>query len=592
MAETVDGSLFVHMLGEGVRTLDANRQLVNDLNVFPIPDGDTGDNMLSTIASGFEAVAGLDNEPLEAVAARAAEGMLLGAKGNSGVILSRIFAGIAAGFSGSVSAGTNEFGKALESGVKEAYKAVQVPVEGTMLTVFREAVEKANATAFCGDTAEGGGQQSGKKQEITVDEYFDILWDEVKQSLERTPELLSVLKEAGVVDSGGAGIMYIVEGMVKVLRGEYSEASADSTHGGASRPRQQITDISKFTEDSELTFGYCTEFLLRMQNAKTDIENFDITPVCDWLNSIGESVVCFKDGSIIKVHVHTFNPGDVLNYFRRFGEFLTIKIENMNLQHNENTPGAEKAYGGAEKGPGTADAEMIRSTSEVALRTKVHKKFATVAVGAGEGIKETFRSLGVDAVVDGGQSMNPSAADFIEAFKNIDADHILVFPNNGNIILTARQAAGLYKDSDVRVVATRNIGAGYSALSMLDISSGDPDLITAQAEEIGNAALTAHVSVASRDAGLDGVSVHKGDYIGFTDERVYIDGPDPEAAALGLAEGVGAGDFDVVLVISGMSADGAKAEELTQKLAEKYRRTEFIHIDGGQPVYDYIMIFE
>ena len=564
MAETVNGSLFVHMLGEGVRTLDANRQLVNDLNVFPIPDGDTGDNMLSTIASGFEAVAGLDGESIEAVASRAAEGMLMGARGNSGVILSRIFAGIARGFSGTVTAGTREFGKALECGVTEAYKAVSVPVEGTMLTVFREAVEKSNSALEGAD--------------ITINDYFDILWDEVKNSLERTPELLSVLKEAGVVDSGGAGIMYIVEGMVKVLRGEYSgdgvfENGAVTGEQGRSAHR---ADISKFTEDSELTFGYCTEFLLRLQRAKTDIENFDVSPVSEYLNSIGDSVVCFKDGSIIKVHVHTMSPGDVLNYFRQFGEFLTIKIENMNLQHNENLPGAEKAYG----------------TAGVALKTKVHKKYATVTVGAGEGIKDTFRSLGVDAVVDGGQSMNPSAADFINAFKDIDADHILVFPNNGNIILTARQAAGLYKDADVRVVETRNIGAGYSALSMLDLSSDDPDLIVAQAEEIGNAAVTAHVSVASRDAEIDGVNVRKGEFIGFTDERVYIDDPDPDAAAMGLAEGVGAGDFDVVLVIAGSSVKGGRAEALTQALTAKYRRTEFICIDGGQPVYDYIMIFE
>ena len=569
MTETIDGAMFVHMLGEGTRNLSANKQLVNDLNVFPIPDGDTGDNMLMTISSGFEAVANADNEPLETVVDRAAQAMLFGARGNSGVILSKIFAGIAAGFSGSgsKSAGIHEFGRALSCGVKEAYSAVPVPVEGTMLTVFREAVERAN---------------NGLKDDCSADEYFNVFMDEIKESLDRTPELLSVLKEAGVVDSGGAGIMFIVEGMVKALRGEHSDVDSIKNAGSGTAPQTNAADFNKFNEDSELVYGYCTEFLLRLQRKKVDLDTFDLSVIIDYLSAAGDSVVCFRTGSIVKVHVHTFKPGEILNKMQEYGEFLTLKIENMTLQHNENTPGSAQVSARSEE----------TSTSAVTARRAPHKKFATVTVANGKGLKETFISLGVDAVVDGGQSMNPSAADFLDTFAQLNADHILVFPNNGNIIMTARQAGELYKDAAVHVVNTRTIGQGYAAVAMLDISSGDPESIVAQAEEAGMAAVTASISVASRDADMNGVCVRKGDFIGFDGERVYVDDPDRENAAYRLAEAMDASGFDVVLVLSGAGADPEKAQDLTARLTARFPRTEFILIDGGQPVYDYILILE
>ena len=585
MTYTVDGTMFVNMLGGGVKTLDANRQIVNDLNVFPIPDGDTGDNMLSTISSGFDAVAGSHDETLEEVAARAASGMLLGARGNSGVILSRIFAGIAAGFTGTVTADAKGLGKALECGVKEAYKAVSEPVEGTMLTVIRESVERANE-----ETTDA----------TSLDAYFDTILAEVKNSLKRTPELLPVLKEAGVVDSGGAGLMYIIEGMVKVLRGEFAQSSGmqsagsvDGSHGARTESAANAPDLSKFTEDSELKFGYCTEFLLRLQRSKVDLETFDVGVLSKYLSDVGESVVCFRDGSIIKVHVHTMTPGNILNYAQQFGEFLTLKIENMTLQHNENMEGVcdpEDDGNGAVGGNAGSGSESAAADFE--LRTKPHKKFATVTVAAGEGIKDTFASLGVDAVIDGGQSMNPSAADFLKAFRTIQADNILVFPNNSNIILTAKQAAELYMGSKVFVVNTRSIGAGYSALSMLDVSSGDPEQIVAQCEEVGDAAVTAHVAPASRDTVIDGIEVRKDEYLGFTDELVYACEKDRGAAALKLCEALEAGACDVVLVIGGAAVGEEEAADLLEKLESTYKRTEFIYIDGGQPVYDYILIFE
>ncbi len=393
---SVNGALLAAMIKNGAASLKNKVKEVNDLNVFPIPDGDTGDNMFLTIDAGVVALA--DEPASVGEAARlAANGMLLGARGNSGVILSRIFAGIARGLEGVDEADVRTFHKAMESGVKESYSAVSVPVEGTILTVYRDAVRYAG-TCITGGTS--------------METYFEDLHYELCRSLERTPDLLDVLREAGVVDSGGAGFIYIAEGMAKALSGEMTELAETSA-------ARKNVDLNAFTEDSVLEFGYCTEFLLRLQRAKVDIDTFDVNPLIEWLGSVGDSVVCFKEGSIVKVHVHTMKPGDVFNHVQQYGEFLTIKVENMTLQHNE-------VHGG----------ESFKSRIE-----KPRKPFGIVSVAAGKGIKETFLNLGCDVVVDGGQSMNPSAEDMISAFEQINADVIFVFPNNSNIIMTANQAA-------------------------------------------------------------------------------------------------------------------------------------------------------
>lgn len=545
----MDGALYANMIKSGAANLRENIKTVNDLNVFPIPDGDTGDNMFMTIDSGAATLSGNDGNSIAVTSSRAASGMLLGARGNSGVILSRIFAGIAKGFEGVDSVNVPMFGKAMESGVKEAYNAVSVPVEGTILTVFKDGVRYANNRFTINSCFE---------------DYFDDLLWELKRSLDRTPDLLSVLKEAGVVDSGGAGFIYIVEGMKIALGGgsfDVGTQHADS--------RKQI-DLNAFTEDSELEFGYCTEFLLRLQRAKVDIESFDLDALIDWLDSVGDSVVAFREGSIVKVHVHTKKPGDIFNYVQQFGEFLTMKIENMTLQHNETH--AQKQFSPKKQKP--------------------HKQYGIVSVAVGEGIKDTFISLGCDFVVDGGQSMNPSAEDLISAFNEVNADTIFVFPNNGNIIMTAKQAAALYNGADVRIVPSKTIGEGYAAISMLDTSSNDVDAILAEQEEIIAGVVTGMVSKAVRDTEMDGVEVKKGDYIGFVGDKIYIDSPDRAQTAAGLAEKLNAKRYDIMLVICGSEIEKAEADEVYAQLKKAYRRTEIVMIDGGQPIYDYIIILE
>ena len=549
MDRLIDGALFENMVKGGAENLYVNRGIVNDLNVFPIPDGDTGDNMFMTIDAG--AAAPSDGQAdLGSVSARIAHGMLLGARGNSGVILSRIFAGIAAGLRDLEDADITTFGQALQKGSEEAYNAVSVPVEGTILTVFRDAVSYA-----------------GKRinNDTTLDGYFADLITELRSSLARTPELLDVLKEAGVVDSGGAGLVYIVEGMKHVIDGdEVTQAG----HGAASNAKQ--INIESFTADSELEFGYCTEFLLRLQRSKTNIEKFDINEFTELVKSMGDSVVSFLDGTIVKVHVHTMHPGEVLNECQKYGEFLTLKIENMMLQHNET---------------------VIENRFEI-KKEKVRKKFGVVTVASGKGLVETFESLGADAVVDGGQSMNPSSGDFIAAFETINADTILVFPNNGNVILAAMQAADMYDKADIRVIPTKTVGEGYSALSMLDTEGKTADEVAEEAEEYAQGVVTGFVSRAGRTTEMDGVSVIDGDYIGFSDDVVYSDSPDKCEAASVLCDKLDAGSYDVLLLLAGEGATAEEAQRLYDDISEKYKDVEIIMRDGGQPLHDFILVLE
>ncbi len=548
----INGALFVQMIRNGAAYLYEYRTVVNDLNVFPIPDGDTGDNMYMTIDAGASQFHDEAPSSLDDAAKTAARGMLFGARGNSGVILSRIFFGIAESFSGKEEATATDLSAAFQNGVKEAYGAVSVPVEGTILTVLKD------ASAYAAERLSPSS---------TLESYFNDFSAELQRSLDRTPELLAVLKEAGVVDSGGAGLLYIIEGMKNALSGIFASGSRNEPQ------KEAETDFSLFTEDSELLYGYCTEFLLRLQNAKTDIEHFDLDSYIAYLNSVGDSVVAFRNGSVLKVHVHTEKPGDILNNAQQYGEFLKLKIENMTLQHS----GAN-----------------IENRFAAPLRAKKGKKkrYGVVAVAAGEGIKSTFTSLGCDAVVDGGQSMNPSAQDLLHAFEDINAETIFVFPNNGNVILTAQQAAKLCESAEVRVIPTHTIGEGYAAISIMDTEEPDAEKL---AEELAQAVanvVTGQISRAVRDTEKDGVKVVKDDFIGFSDGRILVDFPDRTAATLALAESLSAGDYDILLLICGEAVDEAETKALYDALSEKYKSTEIIMIDGGQPVFDYILVLE
>ena len=556
--QKIDGFAFLKMVRQGAVRLNENRKVINDLNVFPIPDGDTGDNMYMTLSAGRDGGNRSVTADLGATAKAISEGMLLGARGNSGVILSRIFAGIAKGLTGKQTADVPAFAVAMHSGVESAYGAVSVPVEGTILTVLKDSVSAARAEN--GDDFEA---------------YFTALVAEMDASLKRTPELLPVLKEAGVVDSGGAGMLCVARGMLDALQGRGDEASEDLQP--QAQPAHAAPNLNLFTEDSVLEFGYCTEFLLRLQRAKVgDPESFDETVIRDWLNSVGESVVCFKDGSIVKVHVHTKTPGEILNHCQQWGEFLTIKVENMTLQHQETT-----IQNNFETPAAETDEPLIQAQRQL---------YGVVTVASGAGLVQTFREAGADAVIEGGQTMNPSAQSFVEAFKGLNAETILVFPNNSNIIMTAQQAASLYTESRVVVLPSKDIGAGYVAIASLDRSCKDAEQVIAAAKETIASVQTGLVTTATRDTVMDGVQVHAGDYVAITRGDIVADDPDRQRLAMALCSKMDFATHEVAVVFSGAEVPAAEAEVLLQQLQTQYPRTEMMLTEGGQPVYDYIIV--
>lgn len=552
----LDGHLLAQMAQGGAALLRSNADEVNKLNVFPVPDGDTGDNMRMTIESGIAALERIESDDLAEVMRVLSQGMLLGARGNSGVILSQFFAGIAAGLDAHEKADAKVIGHALSMGVKQAYSSVMTPTEGTILTVARESVEYAVAKIDA---------------QSTIRSFFADLVKEMYASLQRTPERLAALKEAGVIDSGGAGLFYIMDGFNRVLNGE-EIAKPEETAGA--KPAAQLIDLSAFGPDSEMTYGYCTELLLQLQNSKVDAEHFDNRVITEFLQSVGNSVVSFKTGTIVKLHVHTLTPEKVLAFCRQYGEFLTVKIENMSVQHNENI--------GKEEAP-----------EDKPERSAERKKYAMVAVANGEGVKEVFLSLGVDRIVEGGQTQNPSTNDFLSAFETVNAEHIFVFPNNGNILMAAKQAAALCKDAKVHVIESRNLGDGYAALCATDLESPDAETLEKDLTDAMAGVRTGYISPSIRDAELNGVHIENGDNIGFEGKTILVAEKDKVSAALKLVgrlseeNGIG-----MLTVFCGKDAAETERVSLEAALHEAHPDLEIYLIDGGQDVYPFIFVAE
>jgi len=544
MVSTLNGFIFAKMVRAGCKNLRTHAQAVNNLNVFPIPDGDTGSNMLLTIIGGVDAAEN-GSESISETARRIADGMLLSARGNSGVILSQIFEGIANGLEGVNTAGNTELIKALQNGVKHAYSAVMEPTEGTMLTVIRHATEYASSKAAA-----------------DPEKLLTNFLTAAKRTLEKTPEMLPVLKKAGVVDSGGAGLVYIFEGMLSVMNGSQIEESLEPIE-----EREQNLDLNLFTEDSILEYGYCTELLLRLQRCKTDPETLEVDTLTEYLKGIGDSVVAFKTGSIVKIHIHTMTPDRVLAFCQRYGEFLKIKIENMSLQHNN----------------------VSLDGINISVKPQSERKaFGVVAAASGDGIKQLFAERGADVIVDGGQSMNPSTEDFLDAFKETNAETIFVLPNNGNIILTAKQAAGMYKDADVRVIESHTIGDGYAALSMLSLESGNAEQIEKELTDAMEGVITAEVSRSVRDTD----EVHAGEYIGFVGKDILSASKNRVDAACLTVDKLSEKGFDICILICGKDTDAEETKKIESYITAHYPGKEVYVIDGMQEIYDYIMILE
>ena len=544
--KVLDGNLFKTLVANGCQSLINDIDRINALNVFPVPDGDTGTNMKMTIEGGVKAISGLDIASIGEMSKKLSRAMTMSARGNSGVILSQFFKGLSLGLDGKETVTALELTEAFDSGVKQAYKVVQKPTEGTMLTVMREATE------VC---------LTQKAEFECLEDFFACFIKEAHASLDRTPELLPVLKDAGVVDSGGAGYNRIIEGMIAALDGEILVKQAQleqESHGS----------VGHFDADSVLEFGYCTEFILQLQNAKVDIANFDIKVIVDFLETLGDSIVAFKDEDIVKVHVHTFTPGKVIEYCQQFGEYVTFKMENMSVQHSE-------------------------ATTVETLPKREHQKFAVVAVSSGEGISEAFKSMGCDEIVSGGQTMNPSSADFIEAFKRLDAENIFVFPNNSNIIMAAKQAAENYEDANVIVIETKSIAECYSALTMLDYSSDDAESIADDFKMTVENVTAASVTYAIRDTEIDGVSIKTNDFMAIVGKKIVASNPSKVGVVKELFAKVDEIEYkEVVTLIYGLDVSEEEKQEVVSYLNETYPHMEIGELDGKQDIYSFIISIE
>ena len=554
----INGQLFKALVLKGAENLKMNYQYIDSLNVFPVPDGDTGTNMRMTIENGVSEIASLDEKSIFEVSKKLSRGMLMGARGNSGVILSQLFRGMSKGLEGLTSVSAIGLAKAFSSGVQQAYKAVMTPVEGTILTVAREASEKMSLIA---------------NSKMSINEFFDEYIMEAKASLDRTPELLLPLKEAGVVDSGGAGYICIIEGMIKYLNGE--SLSKDFTVSSSAVHDQRISSTE------EVEFGYCTEFILQLTKVE-DFNTFDEKEIYDQIEPIGNSIVLVKDEDMVKVHIHTLTPGEVFNIAQKYGEFIKIKVENMTIQHNE-----LQEVQHVEEGQCACGEVHHKAPTKPAQRSK----YAVVSVATGQGLINTFKEMGVDYVVSGGQSMNPSTEDFINGFDTLNADNIIVFPNNKNIVLAAKQAAKIYKESTVWVVETKTISQGFSALTMLDLS-GEPEDIMNEMKEVISNVISGSITYSIRDTKIEGITVHKDDFIGILDGKIVASNKKRVDAFKNLLKAKDITEKDIITIIYGNGVNQKEINEVTKFIEKNYSNLEVEVIEGNQEVYSYILVIE
>lgn len=546
--EQMDGILFEKLIVNGAKNLKLNINKINDLNVFPVPDGDTGSNMYMTLKGGIDFIEEESSNSINNKVRALADGMMLNARGNSGVILSQIFNGFALGLKDFTEIDVTKLNVAFFSAVKQAYSSVTKPVEGTILTVIREAYEESLKENLCVND---------------ISSYMNCFAMKMEKSLNNTPNLLEVLKEANVVDSGGAGLLCIIEGMRDFLNGkEITDVEIVSESNNSNK-----IDFSKFNENSIMKYGYCTELLLQLQKIKIDIDTFDVSLITNYLSTFGDSIAVFRTGSIVKIHIHTMTPSKVLEYCQQFGEFLTIKIENMTLQHNDKI-----------------------------VEMKPKKKYGIVAVGSGAGLIETFKEMGVDVVIDGGQTNNPSTKSFIDAFEEVCAENIFVFPNNSNIIMTANEAKELYLSSNqninIFIINTKNIGEGYSALCVFDRDLDSPvELEKILIETIGNV-VTGQISKSIRNAVINHVSINKDDYIGFSSKTMISSNQCRTETYYDLVESLGIKNKSFVINITGKDVNIKEQLQIEKYLKEKYPFIEIFNIDGGQEIYDYVIILQ
>ena len=552
--KSLDGRSLKDLLISGANNLYNHYQEVDALNVFPVPDGDTGMNMNLTVTSGCKEIQDKEEGNVFEIAKSFARGTLFGARGNSGVITSQIFRGFSKGLEGLSTCNPAQFSNALEKGVEVAYKAVLKPVEGTILTVVREGSHYLHENV---------------KQASSIEKALELFLKEARESLKRTPELLPVLKEVGVVDSGGTGLVYIFQGMLDAVNGH----PVARNEGAAQEAPKVAAGASMESEE----FGYCTEFIMKLggDEAKKPFSEKRFTTI---LGSHGNSLVVVCDGDIVKVHVHTLAPGAVLTYAQQFGEFLKLKIENMTEQH--------KSLENGEGQPSLLD----EPTKTEEKKDEPRKSYAMIAVSSGRGIDEIFHEAGVDYVVTGGQTMNPSAEDFVKAIKEANADTVYIFPNNSNILMAASQAADMLSEEGQTtfVIPSKTILQGISSAIMFNPEAKPKDNFKEMKSALSNIK-SGEVTFSIRDTTINGMAVKKDDFMGIFEKDIVVTNKDKFEACKQLIEKMIDDMTSVITVIYGQ--DVTKEEALTIK---KYCEENHSDIDvdireGGQPVYSFLL---
>lgn len=548
-------SLFQEMVQAGATRLNKQAEYVNSLNVFPVPDGDTGTNMGMTIENGAKEVSDRSASTVGEAAGIFAKGLLMGARGNSGVITSQLFRGFSQSVKDKEELDGAALAAAFQSGVEVAYKAVMKPVEGTILTVSRGAAIGAK-----------------KKAESTNDavEVMRAALEGAKTALAKTPDMLPVLKEVGVVDSGGQGLVFIYEGFLSALTGEFiasEEFQATPATMSEMINAEHHKSVAGHVATEDIKFGYCTEIMVALKQGPTYVKDFDYDEFRNYLNNLGDSLLVVNDDEIVKVHVHTEDPGLVMQEGLKYGSLVKVKVDNMRNQHEAQVEKEERQAKPVEE-----------------------KEYAIIAVVAGDGLADIFKAQGVDYIISGGQTMNPSTEDFVKAVGELNARNIIILPNNKNILMAAQSAAEVI-DQPAAVVETKTIPQGLTSLLAFDESKSIEENYERMSASLGDV-VSGSVTTAVRDTTIDGLEIHENDNLGMVDGKIVVSNPDmmetlEETFAHMLDE-----DSEIVTIYVGEDGSEELANELAQSLAEKYEDVEVEIHQGGQPVYPYLFSVE
>ncbi len=553
---SINTEVLSKMFLAGAKNLDAKKEWINELNVFPVPDGDTGTNMSMTIMSAAREVSALENPTMAQLSKAISSGSLRGARGNSGVILSQLFRGFCKVIASYDEVTVSVLSDAFQKAVETAYKAVMKPKEGTILTVAKGAADKAL-------------EMADETEDLVV--FCDEVIKHADYVLSQTPEMLPVLKQAGVVDSGGQGLMQVLKGAYDSLLGKEIDYEIEDASKGSG-----VVKISAETE-KEIKFGYCTEFIIVLNKPLTEAEEHEYKA---FLESIGDSIVVVADDEIVKTHVHTNDPGLAIQKALTHGSLSKIKIDNMREEHQE------KLIKDAEK-----LAAQQKAEEEEAKADEPRKDMGFISVSIGEGMNEIFKGLGVDYIIEGGQTMNPSTEDMLSAIDHVNADHIFILPNNKNIIMAANQAATLVEDKDIIVLPTKTIPQGIVAMVNYIPDYSPEENKETMLAEIGNVK-TGQVTYAVRDTEIDGKTIKQDDYMGIGDSAILSVGQDLKATTLEMVDAMVDEDSAIVSIYYGTDASEEAAEEIGAVIEEKYPDVEVEINAGGQPIYYYVISVE